>query len=153
MKVEYINPFVMSSVDILKQVCNITVNKEKLFLKHGFAEIKDITITIGVIGDVKGNIVLGFDKGTAMSIASRMMGGFPVDELNEITASAVSEVCNMIAGQSGIHFSHQNTKIDITPPIMQINRPDAKMNYINQTICIPLTLDIGGTLELDISIA
>nr|WP_242851564.1 chemotaxis protein CheX [Clostridium sp. DMHC 10] len=96
--------------------------------------------------------MLGFDKGTAMRIASKMMGGFPVEELNEITASAVSEICNMIAGQSGIHFSHQNKKIDITPPIMQINKPEAKMNYNNQTICIPLALDIGGTLELDISI-
>lgn len=153
MKVEFINPFLISSVDILKQVCNINVGKERLFLKRGFTQLKDITITIGITGDVKGNLILGFDRDAAMQIASRMMGGFPVTELNEITASAIAEICNMIAGQSGIHFSDMNTNIDITPPIMQINKDEAKMNYANQAICIPLSLDIGGTLEVDISIA
>ncbi|WP_234121392.1 chemotaxis protein CheX [Clostridium hydrogenum] len=152
MKVEYINPFIVSSIDILKQVCNISVSKNQLFVKKGFTQLKDVTISVGVTGDIKGNFVMGFDRETAMNIASIMMGGFPVTEFNEITASAVSEICNMIGGQSGIHFSDINTKIDITPPMMQINREHATANYANQTICVPLSLDIGGTLELDVCI-
>lgn len=153
MKVEYVNPFLTASKDILSQVCSINVTKNQLFVKQGFVKLKDVTITVGITGDVKGNIIINFDKETAMSIASRMMGGFEVTELNEITTSAVSELCNMIAGQSGIHFNELKKNIDITPPIIQINNENSILNYEKQTVCIPLGLDeINRVMEIDVSI-
>ncbi|MDP4145902.1 MAG: chemotaxis protein CheX [Bacillota bacterium] len=152
MKVEYINPFLTASSDILKQVCNINVEKKPLFIKQGILNLKEITITVGITGDVKGNLILNLDKSTALIIASRMMGGFEVTELNEIAASAVSELGNMIAGQSGMHFSSLNKNIDITPPIMHINSKDAQMNYEQQTVCVPMHLDVDGIIEVDISL-
>lgn len=152
MKVEYVNPFLESSIDIFKQVCNSSIIKNQLYVKQGFIKLKDVTVTIGITGDVKGNIVINFDKGTAMTIASRMMGGYEVTELNEITTSAISELCNMIAGQAGIHFNEMNKNIDITPPIIQVNNKDSKLNYEKQTVCVPMGLELGGIIELDISI-
>lgn len=152
MKVEYVNPFLTASKDIFSQVCNININKNQLYVKQGFVKLNDVTITVGITGDVKGNIIINLNKETAMAIASKMMGGYEVTELNEITTSAVSELCNMIAGQSGIHFNEMQKNIDITPPIIQINNENSLINYEKQTVCVPLGLDIGKIMELDISI-
>lgn len=152
MKVEYVNPFLAASVDIFKMVCNDDIIKKQLYVKQGFVKLRDVTVTIGITGDVKGNIIISLDKETAMTIASKMMGGYEVNELNEITTSAISELCNMIAGKAGMHFSEMKKNIDITPPIIQINNNESKLNYDKQTVCVPLDLNLGGIMEIDIAV-
>ena len=152
MKAEFINPFLSASTEILMQVCNTTIQKKPLFIKQGMTKLKNVTISIGIFGDVQGNLILNLDKKTALDIASKMMGGYPVSELDEITTSAVSELGNMIAGHSGMYFSNENKKIDITPPTVTINSDISKINYMYQAICVPLLFDNGNEIEIDISI-
>lgn len=152
LKVENINPFLSASSELLKQMCNIEVEKRPLYVKEGVVRLKNITITIGVTGDIKGNFIINLDKEAAMDIASKMMGGYEVTELNELTTSAVSELCNMIAGHSGIYFSNEHKNIDITPPAIYINSGDSQMNYKTKTLCVPLVFSNGHIMELDVSI-
>ncbi len=151
-KAEFINPFFSASKDVLEQVCNISSTRSEIYAKNGLIKEKDLKITIGISGDIEGAISLNFDKVTALEIASRMMGGFEINELNEIATSAVSELCNMIAGKSGVNFAEMKKNIDITPPVVEVNGQNCVKNYEKKILCIPLALDLGKTMEIDVAI-
>lgn len=152
MNVGYVNPFIDSCGEILQQVANISFTKGKMFVKQGMINLKDVSVTIGVFGNVTGNFHLNLTKDAALNIASAMMGGYQLTDLDELTTSAISELCNMIAGHAGMHFSSQNQKIDITPPDVTVNLGNSKRNYTMQAICIPLILSNGCEIDIDIAL-
>ena len=59
-------------------------------------------VQAGLTGNIKGQILLVFEENNAKFIASSMMGGMPVDKLDELPCSALNEMCNMIMGNSAI---------------------------------------------------
>ena len=152
MNVAYINPFMKACQDIVKEVLNLDFTRGNMYVKQGMHDIGDVLISIGVLGNVKGNFYLNFPRETALSIASIMMSGYPVTELDEITTSAISELSNMIAGHAGMNFANENITIDITPPDITVNSESSRRNYLVQAICVPLTLSNKGTIELDIAL-
>ena len=115
MNVSYINPFIKACNDIIKEVLNLEFTRGNMYVKQGMTDIGDVSISIGVLGTVKGNFHLNFPKDTALEIASIMMAGYPVTELDEITTSAISELSNMIAGHAGMNFASENINIDKAP--------------------------------------
>ncbi|ADL52506.1 chemotaxis protein CheX [Clostridium cellulovorans] len=154
MNVEYISPFLAACAEIFKQVLNREFTKKQPFVKQGLIPLHDVSICIGINGDAKGNFYLNMSRDTAMSIASTMMGGFEVNDLDEISTSAISELCNMIGGHTGMQFAAKSLTIDITPPDIIVTLPHAasQRNYKNQTICVPLMIEDTGIVEIDISV-
>jgi chemotaxis protein CheX len=71
------------------------------------------------------------------------MGGMPLVELDELSCSALNELCNMIMGNSATIFSTLEILIDITPPIF-LRGSKLEFQSDIQALKIPL-LDPEGT--------
>jgi CheY-specific phosphatase CheX len=56
------------------------------------------------------------NKKVGLEIASGMMGGMQLAELDEISKSAISELTNMILGNTATILYNKGINIDITPP-------------------------------------
>ena len=151
MNVEYINPFIEASQIVLKSVANIDILIGKVYLKTSQYASDTLVMFIGLMGDLRGQVIISMNKTVALKIASSMMIGMSVTDLDEIAKSAISEVANMILGNAATILSNKGIKIDITPPSllmgdnMQISTPKMK------TICVSLNISSGGTIELDIA--
>ena len=65
-------------------------------MKNNSYSSDGVVILIGLTGKISGNVVLSLSKNLALSIASAMMYGMPVNELDEISKSAIAELANMI---------------------------------------------------------
>ena len=149
MNVDCINAFISAGSVVLKQTTQKDVATGKAFIKtNGF--INDtISLMIGLSGKIRGRVALNMEKEIALKIASNMMGGFVVTDFDEMTASAVGELANMIAGNASTILYNKGIGIEITPPSVvqgSIFLSD------DQVICVPLTLADEGTIELNISI-
>ncbi len=68
---------------------------------------------------LRGQVILTMETETACYIASKMMMGMPVPELNDMAKSAVSEMSNMILGNAATIFD-ENIALDITPPTITL---------------------------------
>jgi chemotaxis protein CheX len=149
MDVKYINPFITSSVSVLKNMClvDVTVGKPELMPIIFAADSK--VVIIGMTGDVRGQILLGFSKKAALDIASRMMGGMQLDSLDEIAESALAELSNMIMGNTATAMYTNNIKIDITPPVIATGQMKFDFNNVEH---IYLPIKAGDNL-VDIHIA
>lgn len=138
--VNNINPFIKSTISIFESVtqCTLTVGKPAL---AEFAFSNPVyTITVGVVGQMKGQAVLSMTIDNAKDIASKMMFGMPVNDLDEMACSALNELSNMIMGNTATIFSTQGKIIDITPPIAMVGA-ELRMRSDITPIAVPLMLD------------
>lgn len=83
---------------------------ESSFSRH------DVLVIVGLARDLRGSVIYSMSSETAKTVASNMMGGMPVESLDELTKSAVCEFANMASGMSVSSFS--GMFVDITPPTL-----------------------------------
>lgn len=138
--VNNINPFLQSTISVFESVTQLKLKVGKPSLAiFEFGE-PTYTITVGVVGQMKGQAVLAMTLEHAKEIASRMMFGMPVAELDEMACSALNELSNMIMGNTATVFSTQGKLIDITPPI-SMSGTNLRMQADINPIAVPLLLD------------
>ncbi|PKM55205.1 MAG: chemotaxis protein CheX [Firmicutes bacterium HGW-Firmicutes-3] len=150
--VEYINPFITASKRVMKDFCNIDTEMGKPYLTKTVFEGNKFVILVGITGQLTGQVILSMSNETACNIASHMMMGMPVTELNDMAASAISELANMILGNTATIFSTQGIIIDITPPSILVGKDMTITVSDAKTICVPLTYAGDYALELNIAI-
>ena len=95
--VKHINPFLQSSISVVESVTKVklTVGKPELTDFH----LKELTyaIQVGIVGEMKGQVILAIEDDIAKEIASKMMFGMPVTELDEMSSSALNELGKEVA--------------------------------------------------------
>lgn len=140
MDVNHINPFLQSSITVIQTVTqlNLTVGKPEL---TNF-KLKDdmYVIKVGIVGAMEGQAILAFEEVNAKDVASRMMMGMPVNQIDELAASALNELSNMIMGNTATIFSTKGILVDITTPVACMGA-DLEVKAEYQGIRVPLLND------------
>lgn len=151
MKKEHVNPFIKASIDVLAQTTGLLFSTRQPFLKDSPFMADNILISLGITGELKGNVVISMAEETSKEIASRMMMDMPVMELNDLAKSALCELGNMILGNVATLFFNEGTKIDITPPTLFRAEHVQVSNMDMIVICIPLETE-NHRIVLDVAI-
>jgi len=152
MNVEYINPFIEASQSVIMMMTGVKPSLGKVYLKKSFFPSENIAVIVGLTGKIRGQVFISFSESSALMIASAMMGGMPLTELDEISKSAISELANMIMGNTATLLAGRNIGIDITPPSLLMGEKLVIIPNNMQTICIPLILNDDNTIEIDVSL-
>lgn len=151
MKVEYINPFIKATTEVLRTITNVEFQTGKPYIKASPYNPKSVIIIVGITGEIRGQAVISMDLDVAKNVASAMMMGMPVEELDELAKSAISELGNMIMGNTATLLFNTGVNIDITPPTLMTADGLSISSGSMRTVGIPLTSEIGE-LNLDISV-
>ena len=150
MDVNHINPVLESFNVILPQLGLNDIQKKGISVKGKYIESKGVVIIIGIIGDVKGNIIYGMTVDTAKKIASIMMMGMPVEKFDEMPQSAISELVNMLTANVAMNFSKDNINIDISTPTLIEGEFTASSNA-DKVLCVEMSVD-EMIIEVNISL-
>ncbi len=141
MDVKHVNPFIESFSAVMPQLGFETIQRGNLSIKQRDLTCSGAVVIVGIVGAIKGNVVYCIDLDHAKSIASTMMMGMPVDELDELSRSALSELANMLTANAATNFSHFGITIDIsTPTLLYGEQISVKMSS-NQVLCVQLLAD------------
>lgn len=151
MNVEYINPFIEASKKIIQEMAGLHPTLGEIYVKKVPYKGDSVVVLIGLTGEIQGNVVIGLKKTLACKIASHMMGGMPVPELDEIAKSAIAELCNMILGNTANIFYEKEIAIDITPPTVLTGDNMQLSSNQSIVICVPLVFDDDEKMEIDIT--
>jgi chemotaxis protein CheX len=150
MDIKYINPFINGLLNVcsmlgMKELKRTGLSKrEKLQTEH------DVNVIIGLVGGLKGNVVLSMHEATACHIASTMMGGMPVPQFDLMPKSAICELANMVAGNSVSNLQEIGSLVDITPPTLISGKNMVSMISLVETLVIQF---IGAEGSFDLNIA
>ncbi len=149
MDVENINPFILAAKSVLKTLCGTETSLGKVYLKDSHFLVDQLMVVFGVVGKLRGQVYFELSKESAMKIASAMMGGVHVDDLDEISKSAICEMGNMIMGKTCTLLGEKSINVDITPPSLMSGHGIEISNKL-QTIGIPLSIDGHGVITINI---
>ena len=150
MDIKYINPFIESFATVMPQLGFSDVRKDNLTLKKQELVNTGVVIIVGIVGAIHGNVVYVLDFESAKKIVSTMMMGMPVNELDEMAQSALSELTNMLTANAATVFSSLGIPVDIsTPTLLYGNNIAIKMSS-NQVLSIQLLAD---EIPIEVNIA
>ncbi len=81
-----------------------------------------VVVIIGMVGELRGNVIFAMHEDCANKIASTMMGGMDVEAFNEMAQSAISELSNMLAANACIDLSEKGINADISTPTLMYGK-------------------------------
>ncbi len=105
----------------------------------------ELDISIGVVGDLVGEVIYRFPHATSLGMVN-IMSGMEMSSVDDFVTSAISEIANIISGNVLTMLAGNDLKCDILPPAMR--QPDDSMVYMLRTACC-ISTSIGNVL-LDI---
>lgn len=150
MKVEYINPFVSASFSVLQQCLGVQPTKGQLAMRPAVFTSQQCNIITGVTGGIEGQVIYGMSLITADRIASTMIGQ-PIRTFDQLAASAIAELGNMITGNAMSLLSETGYVCDITPPTI-IRGTNVKLSTLAiPALVIPICIE-QGEIEMTVSL-
>lgn len=152
MESRIINPFLKAAKMVLEQMTSIPAEPGAIARTRAELHDENLWILIDLRGEVEGSVAFGLVPDTALKIASAMMGGFELQQLDEISQSAISELGNMISGNACSLLSQDGLTVDISPPKLLFGEQVSATSSA-QAMVIPLNLQEMGVLELRLLIA
>ena len=137
MKVEYINPFIVAATSVLEMVLGAAPTKGNLAMQPATFTSQQCNVVCGVTGQAHGQVIYGMSLITADKIASAMLGQ-AIKTFDQLAASAIAELGNMISGNAMSKLSEGGYICDITPPTI-IRGTNVKISTLSiPAIVIPL---------------
>jgi len=150
MKVEYINPFLISVNTAFDTLIDILPVQEALFVKQRAVAGGDVT---GIIGfaekNLTGSVAISFPLDTALLIHNLMLGE-TVNRLTPGVQDTVGEIANIIAGGAKTEFADMGLSFHISiPTVVAGKNHSINHNVSLPTVVIPFKLnDSPFTLEI-----
>ncbi len=150
MDLAMMNPFIESFEAVMPQLGFSGTRRGNLSISEQQVEFTGVMVIVGIVGAIRGNVVYCLSLESAKAIASTMMMGMTVDELDDMSKSALSELANMLAATAATNFSEIGLPIEIsTPTLLDGDSVKVKMRA-GQALCVQLYVD---DIPVDINIA
>lgn len=149
MRVEHIQPFVSAAVYVLKQEFKVEVERGELSLAETDYTTKEVTVLIGVTGDLEGTVLFGTTEEMAMNIVYELTGERKVF-YDDSCESAIAELGNVISGRATALFEDQGIKCTISPPTVISGRGTIISAVNMRRLIVPLHTRLG---DMDIAIS
>ena len=99
----------------MKQEFKVEVERGELSLAETDYTTKEVTVLIGVTGDLEGTVLFGTTEEMAMNIVYELTGERKVF-YDDTCESAIAELGNVISGRATALFEDQGIKCTISPP-------------------------------------
>lgn len=144
MKADYINPFINSTINVLKTMAFTDPQPGKPGVKTNKLTWGSVTGIIGMAGEgVAGNMVLSFDQPSILGIVTKMLGE-EFKEVNKDVVDAVGELTNMISGGAKNELYEYGFRFHMATPIMIVGK-DMELTQLTKapTITIPFKTPEG----------
>lgn len=143
---DYVRAFVQAAERVLGEVIGEVPTKgTPIFQKEPSIGLQEVNVTVGITGDLQGQVNFGMDMATALGIASTMMME-TVTALDEMSISALQELANMISGNARFFLNDLGVKSDITPPTMLVGKDMSATWHRIRAMAVPLELASGRLL-------
>jgi len=99
MNVNFINPFLEATINVLKTMAFVEPKPGKPRLKLENVAIGEVSGIIGLTGSARGSLALSFSEQSILKIVNNMLGE-KFTEINDDIKDAVGEITNMISGDA-----------------------------------------------------
>lgn len=142
MKAEFVNPFVVAAVQVLKTETRAEVTKGGVTLEDSPLVSDEVTVLIGVVGRAQGLVLYGMSETTAKGLVSAMTGE-TITEFDSMAESAVAEIGNVITGLASGELERAGFPCKIAPPSVVVGKGTSISTLSIKRLVLPLSTKHG----------
>lgn len=145
MRLEYINPFILSVVNVFNDVIsNVEMDRGQLFKSNAYTCTHECSSVIGVSGEAEGRVILGMSKETAIKIANAMNDEI-YQTFEDMVSSSINELTNMISGGAITIMNNNGMDLDISAPTVVTgdNIKFYDVDAVGEAIVVPIKTNFG----------
>lgn len=140
MEAAVINQFLAATVSVLRDHFMVGIQQNgQPHAVRGEEALEEVTVLIGITGDLEGHFLLGCTTNAALGLARNMMGNQEYPGFDELCASALAELGNMIAGTTMTRLSGLGHACNLLPPT--VIRAEHALLKLSVPVVIKLPLD------------
>lgn len=150
MRAEFINPFVSAAFMVFEKFGKTEPTRGSLDLISSPIHGNDVNIVIGITGAISGQVIFGMSQETALGIASMMLMGMPLAELDEVASSAIGELGNIITGNAATELGNDGFFCRITPPTLFIGKEILVSSPDILFLVVPINTNLG-TVNINVA--
>ncbi len=144
----YVTPFSDAIKDVFETMIEVSVTLGRPGLKKEKTPSYEVSSIIGISGEVSGSVVINLSRGTALELASGLLGEEFTD-LDEDCIDAIGEIANMVAGSAKAGFPEKSTSLSVPTVIVGKH----KVNYPSAIPILSIPCDTGkGKFNVDIAL-
>jgi chemotaxis protein CheX len=143
MNVEYINPFLKATVNVIKTMAFTEITPGKPFLKKDNLAGGDVSGIIGITGDTEGSLSLSFPEPCICLVVSNMFGE-PIQAIDNEVEDAVGELTNMISGDARRELAEKGIMLQGgIPTVISGKNHTVRHMTSGPVVAIPFTTEAG----------
>ena len=150
MEANHVNAITRAAKSILVNHLNLDIKVHPAFVQKKSIPSNDISVILGINGELEGQIICTMDSEMAKYIIGSMMGGMAIESIDEMGWSAIQEFGNWVAGTTATEISKENCIIDVTPPVIN----EGSSNFHSQSTFITFPFEcVTGLIHLHVSVS
>lgn len=143
MDVQFINPFLEGTINVIRTMAFIEPRAGKPFLKNGDCAKGDISGIIGIAGSVRGSFALSFSEGCIVKLVSNMLGE-EISIINDDIKDAVGEITNMVSGAARQKLDQMGISLTAALPTVVTGKGHTIVHLLGgPSLVIPFETDYG----------
>lgn len=151
MDAKLVNPFIDALVAVLPQMGFAVPQRAGMGVQNQTCKSLGVSLIVGFTKGLRGNIVYNMSDETARFIASKMMMGMPVEELNEMGQSALSEMSNMLTANAATNLAAMGMEVDISTPSLTVGKDFQIKISSSQYLVVKMDIE-SHIMELNIAV-
>lgn len=142
MKVEFINPFIESTLKSLEMMAQITATRDNLALKQDLITTYDISAIVSLTGEVEGSIIVSMPARLACKVASNLLME-DCTAVDQNVQDAIGEMGNIIVGDARRALVAMGKSVTISLPNIVLGQGHMIARKNMPCIAIPFNTDFG----------
>jgi len=149
--VELVQPYLQAAKEVIGRETGGEVGVGRVAMRKPPASTDEVSILIGVTGQIQGVVMIMMTKQTALNVVSHITGE-PYRDMDDLAESAVAEMANVISGRGGIALAALGRETTISPPAVLIGQSGGNVSTLDIPIfAIPLE-STCGVIELQVAL-
>ena len=118
MKAEYINPFLVATTNVFRDLLKVNLVRGRTLIKKTPAPSHEIAIFVGVKGKNSGQVIYSMNLETIFKIVKQLMPDIDEASLRNEWRDVIGEVANMITGNAMQMPIAGDSGLDLTVPMV-----------------------------------
>ncbi|MCL2669568.1 MAG: chemotaxis protein CheX [Syntrophaceae bacterium] len=152
MDVQFLNPFLDGTKQVLETMAMVSPVAGKPYLKKDRTAKGDVSGIIGMTGSAQGSLALSFSQSCILKIVSNMLGETH-QEINDEVRDAVGELTNMISGTARKNLEAKGFNILAAIPTVVSGKDHCIIHVLGgPSIIIPFETE-GGPFFVDVCLS
>jgi chemotaxis protein CheX len=150
-RAEFVNPFLQAAYSVLRAELRMSdFGKGEITLQASSYTSEEVTVLVGVVGELQGVVLYSMSERTAKNMTSTMLGVI-VPVFDRTVESAIAELGNVITGAASQELEKAGFACRLTPPMVISGRGAIISTVSIQRLVVPVLTSLGA-MEINVAL-